>query len=63
MFEFQQAPNVTMNTMGPLNGGQGVPAPPYSRTAGGGKPVVQTNQQAQQFQQVNDDHFSSLNYQ
>lgn len=40
-----------MNTMGPISGGQGVPAPAYSRTAGGGKPGVQANQQAQ-FQQV-----------
>ncbi|RZC32620.1 hypothetical protein BDFB_010120 [Asbolus verrucosus] len=45
----QQAPNVTMNTMGGM-AGQGGPAPPYSRqTPQGMQPGVQTQQN--QFQQ------------
>ncbi|XP_034934643.1 mediator of RNA polymerase II transcription subunit 12 [Chelonus insularis] len=54
---YLQAPNVTMNTMGPMAGGvQNQPAPPYRQTAG--KPTavgvsaggvgLQTNQQFQQ---------------
>lgn len=56
-----QAPNVTMNTMGPMGGGvQSQPAPPYRQTSGkpgtvGVTGVGTTNvglQQNQQFQQV-----------
>lgn len=55
-----QAPNVTMNAMGPMGGGvQNQPAPPYRQSAGKpgavGVTGVGTNvglQQNQQFQQV-----------
>lgn len=43
----QQAPNVTMNTMGAMGGAQGGPAPPYTRGANQG---MQANVQAQQNQ-------------
>lgn len=58
---FIQAPNVTMNTMGPMGGGvQNQPAPPYRQSTGkptavGVTGVGTTNvslQQNQQFQQV-----------
>lgn len=45
----QQAPNVTMNTIGAMNAAQTGPAPPYSRTSAQG---LQGNiQQQTQFQQ------------
>lgn len=58
---YLQAPNVTMNTMGPMGGGvQNQPAPPYRQTGGKPGPVGVGNvgaanvglQPNQQFQQV-----------